>query len=290
MKNVSVSIGIFAHNEESNIEKTLESVLSQKTEIAKIKEILVISSGSSDKTNAIVRNYCKKYKKVKLLEELKRKGKSSAVNLFIRKSKAQILTAISADLQLSKNAIEEITLPFLQNKVGMVGAHPKPKEVNKSQVGNEVKLLWKLHHVISLVKPKCGEMVAFRKVIRSIPKESAVDEASIEVLLKLIGYEIVYAPRAIVYNKAPKTIKDFLTQRRRIFAGHIWINEKYNYKVSTMDINNDLEAVFSYFIKNPKDIMSLVKLIFLEIFGRILGFFDYHILGKNPYIWKMVKR
>jgi poly-beta-1,6-N-acetyl-D-glucosamine synthase len=289
-KGLPVSIGVFAHNEESNINRVIESILNQKTEVAKIKEVLVISSGSHDRTNALVRKLVKKDKRIKFLEQFKRQGKSSAINLFLQMSTSKIVIVVSSDLRLHSDTVEEMTLPFLHPDVGMVGGHPIPCNSQHSRIGREVKLLWQLHHLVSLHHPKCGEIVAFRNVIRSIPKESAVDEANIEVLLKLIGYKIVYAPRAIVYNKVPRTIGDFLTQRRRVYAGHRWVSQKYNYQVSTMDMHNNFQAVFDYFVANPSELLPLSKLIALEFYGRFLGWVDFFVLGKNPYVWKMVKR
>ncbi|NMB56471.1 glycosyltransferase [Candidatus Beckwithbacteria bacterium] len=289
-KKISVSIGIFAHNEENNIKKILNSIEKQKTDIAKIKEIMIVSSGSTDKTDKLIRQFSKKDKRIKFLQQFKREGKASAINLFIRNSHAQILVIISSDLRLHSESIEEITLPFIKQEVGMVGAHPIPCNTQQSEVGKEVALLWHLHHLVSLHAPKCGEMVAFRSVVRSIPKQSAVDEATLEVLLKLIGFKVVYAPRAIVFNKAAKTVNDFILQRRRIYAGHLWLQNNYHYQVSTMNSKNNFEAILTYFQKNPEEIIILIKLIILEIYSRFLGWVDYNILGKNPYIWKMVER
>lgn len=290
MRKISVSLGVFAHNEEINIERLLSSIKNQELEVAFIKEILVVSSGSYDKTNKLIRQFAKKDKRIKFIEELERNGKSSAVNLFLRKAKSQVLITISSDLRLHKETIEEMVLPFLHKDVGMVGGHPKPCNVRKSEIGKEGKLLWELHHLVSLKNPKCGEIVAFRNTINSIPKESSVDEATIEVLLKLIGYKVVYAPRAIVYNKLPKTFADYLWQRRRNYIGHLWLSEKYNYKVSTMNFNNDYEAILNYLWENPKQLIYLTRLVLIEFWARVLGWFDYHIMGKNPFVWKMVKR
>jgi len=290
MKQIPVSIGIFAYNEENAITKALDSVLKQKTDQIIIKEILVVSSGSWDKTNSIVRNFSKKDKRIQLIEQFNRQGKSDAINLFLTKTKGNVVVVTGADIRLHSKSIEEIALPFLDDKVGMVGAHPVPTNIAQSKIGKEIALLWKLHHIISMQHPKCGETVAFRKVIKAIPKQSAVDEATIEVLLKLIGYQVVYAPRAIVYNKIPLNLNEFLTQRRRVYAGHKWITQKYNYQVSTMKLQNDFNAIIEYFISHPQDVLSLSKLISYELMGRLLGWFDFYILNKNPYVWKMVKR
>jgi len=57
-----------------------------------------------------------------------------------------------------------------------------------------------------------------------------------------------------------------------------------------MKVKNDLSAVLEYFSSSPNDILPLVKLITYEALGRFLGWFDFYILNKNPYVWKMVKR
>ncbi|MCZ7673576.1 MAG: glycosyltransferase family 2 protein [Chloroflexi bacterium] len=48
------------------------------------------------------------------------------------------------------------------------------------------------------------------------------------------GYKVYYVPEAIVYNKGPENVDDFLRQRRRIYAGHLDVQNMLGYAVSTM--------------------------------------------------------
>lgn len=290
IKRISVSVGIFCHNEEDNIARALESVLNSKTEVADIKEIVVVSSGSFDKTNRIVRSFMRKDKRIKLIDEAQRSGKSSAINAFIHAVTGQVLISLSGDLRVKNDAIEEIVLPFLNSSIGMVGGHPMPMNCRFSEVGREMSLLWELHHRISLKKPKCGEMVAFRNVIRQIPIDSAVDEANLEVLLRMIGFVVSYAPRAVIYNKVPATLKEVIMQRRRVFAGHLWLSERYNYQVSTMQEASLIQTILDYLDERPRDFVIMLRLLAIEFVSRSLGWFDYAVLKRNPYIWNMVKR
>lgn len=289
-KTIQIEIGIFVHNEEKNIQTLLSSLWKQKTEVAKIRKILVVSSGSFDKTNEYVRKEMRKHQKLSLVTELERKGKSASINTFLEKTTSPIVVSVSGDLRLHSRAIEEIVLPFLDDRVGMVGAHPIPKKTNTSTIQKEIEILWDLHHMMSLREAKCGEMVAFRNVVRQIPKNSAVDEATLEVMLKILGYTIVYAPRSIVYNKGPKNWKEFFIQRRRVYAGHQWIESTYNHTVSTMKEDKIFSILFDYALHNPENIFPLVRLMLMEGAARFLGFIDYQILRKNPYKWKMISR
>lgn len=289
-KQLKVTIGIFAHNEEKNIKATLDSIEKQVLNLAIVEEILVVSSGSNDKTNALVIKKSQSNPKIKLYTQAERHGKSAAINLFLSHAKSPIVVTVSADLRLNKHSIEEIVIPFLQSDVGMVGAHPVPTNSTRSTMGRVVHVLWELHHEISLVKPKCGEMVAFRNIIRQIPPQSAVDEATLEVLLQLIGYSTVYAPRSIVYNVGPKTATDFFKQRRRVFTGHQWVKNQYNYQVVTLDSTLIAQIIMRQLVSYPRKIGPLTMLIVLEVGSRILGWIDFHVLGKNPFVWDLIKR
>lgn len=290
LKKISVSIGIFCYNEEQNIEAALLSLLKSKTELAVIKNIVVVSSGSFDRTNRIVRRYMKKDRRIKLMEEAERNGKSAAINIFLRQTRSEVLMSMSGDLRVKKNTVEELALPFLNPQVGMAGGHPVPTNCRFSRVGKEMGLLWELHHLVSLQQPKCGEMVAFRNVIRKIPTHSAVDEATLEVLLRLIGFSVVYAPRAIVLNKVPLNLKELLKQRRRVEAGHLWISETYNYTVSTMNTNLVAHTLLRLILRDPEKLMTATRMLGYEALAKFLGWFDYTVLKRNPYIWEMVSR
>jgi biofilm PGA synthesis N-glycosyltransferase PgaC len=59
MDKIRVSIGICVYNEEKNIGRLLDKLLTQKTDLSDISEIYVVSSGSKDRTNEIVRTFAK---------------------------------------------------------------------------------------------------------------------------------------------------------------------------------------------------------------------------------------
>jgi poly-beta-1,6-N-acetyl-D-glucosamine synthase len=285
-----VSLGVFAHNEERTIDRLLKSIQAQKLVRAKVDDVIVVSSGSFDATNSIVSKWVRRDKRYRLILEPHRRGKSAAINLFLQEARTSVVVTISGDLTLHPEAIEEITQPFIYPDVGMVGAHPIPDNSAQSQIGEEVKLLWELHHRVSMINPKCGEMVAFRNIIRELPIQSAVDEATIEVLLKVVGYTVMYAPRSIVYNKAPINLRAYMTQRRRVYAGHQWVEHKYHYSVATMNYLLLARTLFKYIVEHPRQVPTALRLVSYELTARLLGILDYHVFNRNPYIWQMVER
>ena len=123
---MDVSIGIIAYNEEKNIKKLIQSLLNQKLKNVKIKEIIVVSSGSTDKTNKIVKDF----KKVKLIIQKKRLGKASGINQFLKAAKSKILVLSSADIIPKKKTIEKLCFPLKNKKIGICGSKPIPIKKN----------------------------------------------------------------------------------------------------------------------------------------------------------------
>jgi cellulose synthase/poly-beta-1,6-N-acetylglucosamine synthase-like glycosyltransferase len=288
---VSASIGICAHNEERNIGKLLDALLKQETYVADIIQILVVSY-STDGTNEIVDKYEHLDSRVKLIIQKKRDGKAAAVNLFLNKAKGDVLILESADTLPKNSTIEKLVEPFLDPNVGMTGGRPIPTNDEAEFMGYVCHLLWRMHHEVSVAdsaNPKCGEIIAFRNIIDSIPNDTAVDEAWIEKADRINGFSLRYAEEAVVYNRGPETVSDFLKQRRRIHSGHLFLRKQSGYMVSTMKTSNLLKAVPKVFEPNFRNLSFFVGAVFLEGYGRLLGTYDFYIRKRNPYIWDMVE-
>jgi cellulose synthase/poly-beta-1,6-N-acetylglucosamine synthase-like glycosyltransferase len=289
MFKLKVSIGICAHNEERNIGKLLDALFEQETKIVSINQIVVVSF-STDKTNEIVQKYARRDSRIKLVIQKKRAGKASAVNLFLKKATGDVLVLVSADTLPKKTTIENLATPFLDSHVGMTGGRPIPTNNRRKFMGAVSFLLWKLHDEVSTANidnPKCGEIIAFRNVIDKIPKDTAVDEAWIEMAVRQRGFALRYAPEAVVYNHGPENISDFLKQRRRIHSGHLYLKEKVGYEVSTMKMSKIFKVIPNVFGNSLREVLFFTGAVFLEVYGRCLGAYDFYVKKKNPYVWDM---
>lgn len=284
-------IATMAYNEEANIGRMMDAVLSQRLEEVEIAEIIVVASGCTDRTEDVVRAFAKEEPRVQLLTQPCRSGKSVAVNLLLRQTQQEIIALVNADTIPAPDAIENLVAPFADSKVGMTGGRPVPVNNPHTFIGYAAHFLWNLHHQVSLRRPKMGEIIAFRNFFRQIPPDSAVDEASIEPLIRGQGLELHYVPEAIVYNRAPETVRDFLRQRRRIYAGHIYVRDMLGYRVSTMKgrrilwlllSSSALKRDWRYFFWGP-------AVVALEIWGRLLGALDFRLWKRKHSVWEIAE-
>jgi len=278
-----------AYNEERNIGRLLESLGRQRTQGCRIDSIFVVASGCTDATESITRAAATRDPRIRLVSQPVREGKARAINVFLTQARdagVDVCVLQSGDTLPEEDTIERLVHPMAQDpNVGMTGARVIPVNGKGTYVGRIVHTLWRLHHRLALEKPKAGELVAFRNLVDAIPDDSAVDEVSIESAITSRGLLLRYAPEAIVLNKGPETITDFLKQRRRIHAGHIEVARRSGYAPSTMSLGRVVRHVVSDMIEAPSEIPACVGAAALEAFGRALGTYDVYIARKSHAVW-----
>ena len=77
-KSIRCTVGVTAYNEEANIGRLLQAIIDQKLYEVEIADIIVIASGCTDGTEAIVRQFMVKDPRIQLYTQEKREGKTSA--------------------------------------------------------------------------------------------------------------------------------------------------------------------------------------------------------------------
>ncbi len=272
---IACSMGIMAHNEEANIGRLLDAITSQRTTVADLREIIVIASGCTDRTEDIVRDSAERDGRIRLVVQPRREGKASAVNRFLLEAQAPILMVCSADLLPAPDTIEYLVAPFTDPEIAMTSCRPVPVNDADSFMGFAAHLLWTLHHFINLIDFKAGELIAFRKVFVRIPYSTAVDEAAIESVIRGQGYSVRYIEQAVTYNNGPETVRDFLRQRRRIYSGHLTLRDTSGYRVATLSSRRMLALALRHLDWRPRAFVWTWAIAALEMYGRALGKLDY---------------
>ncbi len=94
-------------------------------------------------------------------------------------------------------------------------------------------------------------------------------------LIRGQGYEIRYVPEAVVFNRGPATIGDYLKQRRRIYAGHYMVRQAQGYSVATLSGLRILITLLQHPDWHWRWWLWPPVVIALEAFGRLLGWWDF---------------
>jgi len=271
---VTFDIGICAYNEEANIGKLLQNLLTQQLDRDfRLNKVIVVASGCTDKTEEIVKDYSKIRSKVKLITEREKKGKTSALNIMLDAVQADVLVYLNADVVPAQGSINNMLRYFLDNSVGTVSAKVIPVDDRKKFAGFYSHFFWLFSHFIcvNLFVKVQGELCAIRsKLIGKIPWDVPWEDHYFEVITRRQGFRVVYA------------------QRRRIFTGYMYLRKKYTDWTPTPD----LYKVFSFLneVVNLNDVREVVwtwVIAFLEAIVFLMALIDLK-RGYVPAKWQPI--
>lgn len=281
---IKVSVCIPVYNEEKNIAYLLDSVINQELKSISIEDITVVSSGSTDKTETIVKSYQAKDSRIALIRQDKREGKASAINTFLKNTHDGIVIVSSGDIIFERRTVEDLCNQFLNSDIGLTSVNPIPIGSNSNFAGFLGYMHWKLHNAFK----RHGEAIAFRRyLVSELAVDTAVDEGWVEAAICNKGYKTVHVDSAVVYNKCPDTVGDFLKRRRSIYAGHLDLKNRTGYTVSSSRLSiGAIKIIMKELFSHASEFHYFLVYLFLEMYGRLLGMFDFYIKKKNLYIWE----
>lgn len=287
---LTISAGVCAYNEERNILKCLRSLTSQKLKGKELVEMLVVSSGSTDRTDEMVLEYSRDVDpRVRLIRQEKREGKNSAVNAFIEAAKGEVLFLANADNVMREDTFDLMAEHFLDPATGMVGGHPVPVNDKGTFMGFAVHMLWDMHHRLSLIHPKVGEIVAFRNTGLRIPTGMGSDEDLIRRDMEKRGLLVRYEPSAMIYNRGPTTVEDFFEQRTRVNIGERYMKRWFDYDIPTWDRRYLVNAYLSFLKDNAGHPLKMAWAMSLEAFARAYASLHVKLDKGDRAVWQVVQ-
>ncbi len=279
---LSISVGIPAYNEEANIAALIESIQSQKNLNGKIEEIIIVSDGSTDNTEAIVKKFHDK--RIILSSDGKRLGKARRLNQIFRQFKGDVLILVDADCRLDDKAFASIIDKFYKNqKLGLLGCKSVPIKTNN----NVVLAILSSIRITEYIRKNwnsgvnlfgfSGRLIAlsrsFAKKV-TLPKTLG-DDTYIYLRARQLNVECDCTEDAICYYQPPTKVSDHLKQSirfakaknelKKIFGLSIY--HEYNVPNSIL-----IKAVLLEIVKNP---IQLIEYYAILRISRLLAIFDY---------------
>jgi cellulose synthase/poly-beta-1,6-N-acetylglucosamine synthase-like glycosyltransferase len=221
-----VTILIAAYNEEENIESTLRNKLDLDYSKKKL-EIIVISDGSTDKTDDIVKQY--EDKGVKLLRREARAGKTSALNMAVPEANGEILVFSDANSLYATDALCNLVQNFSDPGVGYVTGRMIYTNPDGTTIGDGCTTYMKYENYLRRIETRLGSIVGvdggIDAVRKALYKPMNPDQLPDFVLpLKVVeqGYRVVYEPEAILKEPSLKGRKDEYRMRVRVSLRGLW--------------------------------------------------------------------
>ncbi len=302
----SVSVGVFAYNEERRIGRALDSLLMQECPRGlRISEILVVTSGCTDTTETIVESKTQTDGRIELVRQPVRLGKASAINAFFERAHGDILVLLNGDARLEPGSLNRLLVPFTHHpEIEIACGLPIPDSDGPPLVRLFAESQWGLHNRALLSFGRmgvpnhcCDEFLAIRRgFVSAIPPNLINDGAYLAAVAEEKHRPVLIVPEARVYVEVPRTLRGALMQRRRIVRGHRQIYELLNRPTNTLEalMFRNPSAVWSalrpeFFQRAPDFLRFLFLLLPIEALANLLATLDRLRSAAYQPAWAMIE-
>ena len=203
---ISVIVPVF--NEERVVRPKLESLLAQRYP-RDLMEILVVSDGSTDRTEDIVRSFGDD--RIELVKR-PRQGKVAALNEGVARAKGDVVALTDANAILKADALALLAESFADPEVGAVSAVQTyaAAGAGDSTAGGEG-AYWRYDTWLKRLESTIGSMFAAdgslyclrRALYVPITDPAQADDIAVSTRVVLQGFRLVLDERAVVVEEAP---------------------------------------------------------------------------------------
>lgn len=220
-----LSLLIAAYNEEGSIGKKLEQTLALDYPADKM-EIIVLSDGSTDRTDEIVRSFSDR--RVRLLRIEPRGGKTHAQNEGAKQAQGEILIFSDATTIYHPQALRFLASRYEDSGVGAVsGRYQYFDPEGGSPTGAGTVAFWNYENLIKTFQSRirtitgcCGCIYSVRKGLYTELPDAVISDLVQPLWVIQKGYRVVFEDRALAFEETTKsTVEEFSMRVRVITRG-----------------------------------------------------------------------
>jgi biofilm PGA synthesis N-glycosyltransferase PgaC len=286
--NPLISVIIPAWNEEKGIIKTIRSVMNNDYNNV---EVVVVSDGSTDMTNALVEEFIFKHfdennhyilddiptnKRIKFIKK-DNGGKGTALNEGIINSQGEIIVTVDGDSFIHKNALKNLIKYYEDPTISGVVGNVKVAN-SKSIIGLTQKLEYlfgfyfkRAHAVMGAEYIFGGACATFRRSVFDeiglYDTKNKTEDIELTMRFRFAGYNCTYAPDVVCYTEGASTISGLVNQRLRWKKGRMDTFIKYRGLFFSLDKKHN--KFLSFFIL-PYALIQEFQLLLEPIFIALL--------------------
>jgi cellulose synthase/poly-beta-1,6-N-acetylglucosamine synthase-like glycosyltransferase len=218
----SVSLLIAAYNEEKYLVDRIANLQQMDYPRQKL-EVVIVSDGSTDRTNEILQSVGHPNIRVILLPD--RKGKSNALNCAVRSAKHDLLIFSDAATLFEPQALRRLVRHFVNPRVGAVCGSVSFRRTTESQQTEGI--FWKFEGMLRLMEARLnatltasGAIYALRRQCFSpLTTSTVIEDFVVTMRARKLGYQVLYDPEAAAVEVAAESVDGEFARRVRLAVG-----------------------------------------------------------------------
>jgi len=225
---VSVSVVFATYNRKEMLKECLDSLCNQTYPKDKY-EIIVVNDGSTDGTEEVLREYEEKAPCKFRWFTQKNQGVAAALNHGIKKAIGEIICFTGDDCIADEKWIKELVKALDDEKIGGVGGRIEAynPETLVEKYGGKIVNQEANINVFVLTGSSLFRKNVIEKIGGFDENLRRCEDIDFGIRIKLEGYELKYAPKAIVYHRHRCTFRGLIKQHYEYGIGMAMLNKKY---------------------------------------------------------------
>lgn len=219
-RSTAVTILIPAYNEAECIAATIENKLQQQYPRNEL-QIIVVSDGSDDGTDEIVRRYAAQG--VELLRCEPRRGKAAALNAAMRAARGEIIVFSDANAHFASDAVARLVENFADPRVGYVTGELSVLYRAANQTGAGASSYIRYENWLRLAESRAGSVIgvnggvdAMRRALYADVPDDQITDFVLPLRVIVGGARVIYDPRARSSEEANEELGSEFRMRVRV--------------------------------------------------------------------------
>jgi cellulose synthase/poly-beta-1,6-N-acetylglucosamine synthase-like glycosyltransferase len=220
----ALSVLVAVHNGAEFLQRKLESLLALDYP-AHLREILVISDGSTDSTVTIASSFANRGVRLVCVP---RGGKAAALNAGLAQASGDILFFTDVRQTLDTHALSHLAANFADPTVGAVTGELRLLHPARAGEQADMELYWRFelwtrshHSRIDSIFSTTGCIYALRRSLASpLPPDTISDDGTFSLRAFFRGYRVIFDPEALAFDYPAAEGGEF-RRRLRTLAG-LW--------------------------------------------------------------------
>jgi len=221
-----VSIVMVVRNGEIALPRKMENLLALDYPEQKV-EIVVVSDGSTDGTEAILREYAHNPRVHAVLNQLSR-GKASGLNDALNVAHGEIVVFSDVRQTLEAQGLGLLVRDFADPRVGCVSGELMLGDPADGEKNRGMGLYWRIEKTIRDLESASGSVVgatgAFygvqRELLQPIPPETLLDDVYIPMQVVKSGKRVIFEPKARAWDLPDQGTEREFARKVRTLSGN----------------------------------------------------------------------
>ncbi len=201
----TVSVVMAVHNEETTLPRKLASVAALNYP-RHLLEIIVVSDGSSDRTNEILAASAPQVTSLRLPAS---QGKGIALNHAVEAATGEIAVFMDARQTVDANALTELVSCFADAQVGAVSGELHLEAADGTPSPDALGIYWKIEKTVRKLESATGSVVGVtgalfamrRALYRPLPPGTLLDDVLTPMQIARAGYRVLFLDSAIARDR-----------------------------------------------------------------------------------------